>query len=330
MKSVLITGGTGSFGNAMVHKLLGDDFQGRIVIFSRDEKKQQDMRLRWPDKRVEFFIGDVRDLDAMNTASKGMDVLIHAAALKHVPTGEVHPGEVVATNITGCFNVVKAAEHNRCAKVVCLSSDKSVYPVNAYGMTKAIAEKIVVAQKNNEHTVFSNVRYGNVLGSRGSVIPLWIRAMAEGKPFTVTDRAMTRFLLPLREAIDLVLHAIKEGKPGETFVRKSPACRLDTLAAALKQHFGKPNHPEKEIQVRPGEKMHETLITSEEMARVSDLPNGMTVIRPYYAYTLNPEQYEASLDFHREDFTSGNAKQLNVEEVLALLKKSNCLEGETL
>ena len=272
MKGILlITGGTGSFGNAVLRRFLASEVQ-EIRIFSRDEKKQDDMRKRYADPKLKFYVGDVRDAASVLAATRGVDFVFHAAALKQVPSCEFHPLEAVKTNVLGTENVLEAAIHNRVRRVICLSTDKAVYPINAMGISKALMEKVMVAKsRESPHTVICGTRYGNVMASRGSVIPLFVEQIGQGRPLTVTDPNMTRFMMTLDDAVDLVLYAFEQGEPGDIFVQKAPAATIDTLAKALLGLLGRPGHPLEVIGTRHGEKLYETLLSREEMAGARDL-----------------------------------------------------------
>lgn len=271
-KCLLITGGTGSFGNAVLNRFLDTDIQ-EIRIFSRDEKKQDDMRKRYANPKLKFYIGDVRDYTSLLNATRGVDYIFHAAALKQVPSCEFHPMEAVKTNVIGTENVLEAAIQNEIQRVVCLSTDKAVYPINAMGISKAMMEKVMVAKSRNvdpEKTVICGTRYGNVMASRGSVIPLFVDQIRAGKPLTITDPNMTRFMMTLADAVDLVLYAFEYGDNGDLFVQKAPAATIETLARSLTDILGKPEHPINVIGTRHGEKLFEALLSREEMACAED------------------------------------------------------------
>ena len=320
-KILLITGGTGSFGNAVLSRLLTSEF-GEIRVFSRDEKKQEDMRLRLKSNRVKFYIGDVREYDAVHDALRGVDYVFHAAALKQVPSCEFYPMEAVRTNVIGAENVMRAAIANGVKRCVVLSTDKAVYPINAMGMSKAMMEKVMVAKSrlcNPEKTVLAATRYGNVMASRGSVIPLFLSQLRDGKPLTVTDPNMTRFLMSLEESVELVLYAFSHARPGDIFVQKAPASTLGDLARALSELAG--NHSEvKVIGTRHGEKLYESLVSREEMARAEDLGSYYRI--PADSRDLNYDKYfsEGERAISRiDDYTSHNTRRLNVEEVKEVL-----------
>ncbi|MBI3572124.1 SDR family NAD(P)-dependent oxidoreductase [Candidatus Kaiserbacteria bacterium] len=318
-KTILITGGTGSFGNATVRRLLGQDGVKKIVVFSRDEEKQHRMRQMFRDERLDFIVGDVRDTDALFHAMRGIDVIFHAAALKQVPTGEFYPLEMVKTNIIGTHNVIDAAVRSGVVqKVVLLSTDKAVYPINAMGMSKAVAEKVVMARaRAHIEPTFCTVRYGNVMATRGSVIPLFIEQMKMGKPITVTNPSMTRFMLSIDDAIDLVLLAIDKGERGDLFVKKSPASTIGDLARAVVEIFGSKNGVE-QIGMRAGEKLHETLLTALELARAEDLGDFYR-IRNVAEYDYRKFYEEGAVNKLPADFTSENTRRLNYAETKALV-----------
>lgn len=322
-KTIMITGGTGSFGKAVLHRLLAEDEIARIVIYSRDEKKQHDMRLAFNHPKIQFEIGDVRDQRRIMHAMHGVDMVFHAAAMKQVPSCEFFPMEAVQTNIIGTNNVIDAALHHGVERLVVLSTDKAAYPVNAMGCSKMMMEKLMIAraqaQKPRDPTVMCGVRYGNVLYSRGSVVPLFIEQIRHGSPLTVTHPGMTRFLMPLREAIDLVLHALKHGGNGDLFIRKAPASTIGDLAQACLNLF-RVVTPVSIIGIRAGEKMHETLATAEELARAEDqgeywrIPCDTGQKFDKYYVEGSPE-----LDSIRP-FDSENATRLSIPEVEALLR----------
>jgi UDP-N-acetylglucosamine 4,6-dehydratase/5-epimerase len=320
-KTILVTGGTGSFGKAMVDRLLQTKAR-EIRIFSRDELKQELMRIAYNSPRLVFYIGDVRDRESVDNVMKDVDMVFHAAALKQVPSCEFFPMQAVMTNIIGGHNVVESAIANKVKSLVCLSTDKAVYPINAMGMTKSLMEKVAQAVARTgacNSTVVSCVRYGNVMCSRGSVIPLFIDQIKHGKPLTLTVPEMTRFLLPLRDSVDLVLFAFSNARPGDIFVKKAPACTLQDLAAALKKLF-KADVPIKVIGIRHGEKLYETLVTKEEMVRADDMGD-------YYRISLDDRNLNYALYFTKgdkkemqlEDYHSHNTKQLHVKQVEKLL-----------
>ena len=320
-KVLLITGGTGSFGNAVLKKFLHTDI-GEIRIFSRDEKKQDDMRHELQNDKVKFHIGDVRDFNSINMAMRGVDYVFSAAALKQVPSCEFYPIEAVKTNVLGTENTLRAAIENKVQRVVVLSTDKAVYPVNAMGMSKALMEKVMIAQSRNipeDKTVMCGTRYGNVMGSRGSVIPLFISQIKSGQPITVTDLNMTRFMMSLDEAVELVLFAFDKGKQGEMFVQKAPAATIETLAKALIELFNSKTEI-KVIGTRHGEKQHEVLLNREELARAEDLGDYYRVFPD--SRNLNYDKYfetgEEKITYN-EDYTSANTRRLEIEEMKTVL-----------
>ena len=320
-KTLMITGGTGSFGNAVLTRFLSTDV-GEIRIFSRDEKKQEDMRIAFSNPKLKFHIGDVRNYDSVHEALRGVDFIFHAAALKQVPSCEFYPMEAVRTNVLGAENVMNAALANRVSRVVVLSTDKAVYPVNAMGISKAMMEKLMVAKsrgRSDGETVLCATRYGNVMGSRGSVIPLFIQQMSERKPLTMTEPAMTRFLMSLEDSVDLVIHAFLHAEQGDIFVQKAPASTIGVLAAALQDLYQKKDGL-KIIGARHGEKLFESLLSREEMARSEDMGNYFRV--PTDDRDLNYDKYfvegETTVSGF-EDYTSHNTDRLDVEQVKKLL-----------
>lgn len=319
-RTLLITGGTGSFGNAVLRRFL-DSGLAEIRIFSRDEKKQDDMRHRYQRENLKFYLGDVRDFSAALNVTRGVDYIFHAAALKQVPSCEFHPLEAVKTNVLGTGNVLRAAIENHVQRVVCLSTDKAVYPINAMGMSKAMMEKVAVATSRNAgETVVTVTRYGNVMASRGSVIPLFADQLAEGEPLTITDPAMTRFMMTLDDAVNLVLHAFVHGISGDTFVQKAPAATIGELARRMCALAGRPDHPIREIGTRHGEKLFEVLLSREEMALADDLGEYYRV--PPDLRDLNyrkfVEEGETRIT-HAEEYNSHNTERLAGEELDALL-----------
>jgi UDP-glucose 4-epimerase len=320
-KAILVTGGTGSFGRTVIERLLTLDVR-EIRVFSRDECKQEAMRIELNNPRVSYHIGDVRDPHSVDHVMAGVDLVFHAAALKQVPSCEFFPMQAVLTNIIGSHNVIDSAIHHGVEHVVCLSTDKAVYPINAMGMTKALMEKVaqsVSRKEMSKTTVVSCVRYGNVMGSRGSVIPLFIQQIITGNPITVTVPHMTRFLLPLRDSVDLVLFALTNARPGDLFVKKAPACTVQDLAAALKNLFHS-DVPIREIGMRHGEKIYETLVPREEMQRAEDLGDYFRIRLDgrdlnYSKYFVEGDVLEAFID----DYTSHNTRRLNVPEIEELL-----------
>lgn len=321
-KTLMITGGTGSFGNAVLRRFLGRGFS-EIRIFSRDEKKQDDLRRRYADARLRFYIGDVRDYDSVVSAMRGVNYVYHAAALKQVPSCEFHPLEAVKTNVLGTENVLEAAVNCGVDKVVCLSTDKAVYPINAMGISKAMMEKVAVAKSRSAGvTVICATRYGNVMASRGSVIPLFVSQLRAGKPLTLTDPKMTRFMMTLDDAVDLVQFAFQNGMPGDVFVQKAPAASVMTLALALRELLGSPEHPIEVIGTRHGEKRFEVLLSREEMACASDLGSYYRV--PPDLRDLNYGKYvdEGELRISDAgDYNSDNTQQLDVAAMKELLLK---------
>lgn len=329
-KVLLITGGTGSFGNAVLRRFLNTDIR-EIRVFSRDEKKQEDMRIELNNEKVKFYIGDVRDYNSVDYALSGVDFLFHAAALKQVPSCEFYPMEAVRTNVIGTENVLNAAIANNVKKVIVLSTDKAVYPINAMGISKAMMEKVMVARSRNvdeSRVTLCGTRYGNVMASRGSVIPLFIKQIKEGRPLTVTDPNMTRFLMSLDDALDLVLYAFENGRQGDIFVQKAPASTILDLAKALLELFGARNEL-KVIGTRHGEKLYETLLTREEMARSEDLGDYFRI--PADNRDLNYNKYfvEGTEKVSAyEDYNSHNTNRLNVEGVKKLLLKLDLIQQE--
>lgn len=335
-KTLLITGGTGSFGNAVLNRFLDTDIK-EIRIFSRDEKKQDDMRheyqARMPEasQKIKFFIGDVRDLASVKNAMHGVDYIFHAAALKQVPSCEFFPVEAVKTNVLGTENVLTAAIEESVQSVICLSTDKAAYPVNAMGTSKAMMEKVIVAKSRTvdpERTKICCTRYGNVMCSRGSVIPLWIDQIKAGNPITITEPNMTRFIMSLEEAVDLVLFAFEHGTSGDILVQKAPACTIETLAKAVTSLFA-PEHEIKIIGIRHGEKMYETLLTNEECAHAVDLGDFYRV--PCDKRDLNYDKYFKTGDTERNpltEFNSNNTELLNVEQVKEKLLSLSYIRDE--
>jgi len=329
-KVLMITGGTGSFGNTVLKRFLSTEVR-EIRIFSRDEKKQEEMRIALNDPKLKFYIGDVRDYDSINQAMKGVDYVFHAAALKQVPSCEFYPMEAVRTNVLGSENVMAAAIARGVLRVVMLSTDKAVYPINAMGISKAMMEKFMVAKARMQRegeTVLCATRYGNVMASRGSVIPLFVSQLKEGKPLTVTDPNMTRFLMSLEDSVDLVLYAFEHGKQGDIFVQKAPASTIADLAQALKDLFNN-NNPVHIIGTRHGEKLYESLISREEMVKAQDLGGYYRI--PADNRDLNYAQYfsegEEKISL-QEDYTSHNTERLNVDQVTQLLLKLDFIKDE--
>jgi UDP-glucose 4-epimerase len=329
-KVLMITGGTGSFGNTVLKRFLSTDVR-EIRIFSRDEKKQEEMRIALNNSKLKFYIGDVRDYDSTYQAMKGVDYVFHAAALKQVPSCEFYPMEAVRTNVVGTENVMNAATANGVKRVVVLSTDKAVYPINAMGISKAMAEKLMVAKarmQGDGETVLCATRYGNVMASRGSVIPLFVSQLKEGKPLTITDPNMTRFLMSLEDSVDLVLYAFEHGKQGDIFVQKAPASTVADLAQALKDIFKKDTQV-RVIGTRHGEKLYESLISREEMAKAKDMGGYYRI--PADNRDLNYAQFYSEGEekiTHQEDYTSHNTERLNVEQVKKLLSKLDYIKEE--
>jgi len=320
-KTILITGGTGSFGNAVTKGLISQGC-GQIRIFSRDELKQELMRKKFNNSKIKFYIGDVRDRDSVGNAMKGVDIVFHAAALKQVPSCEFFPVQAILTNALGGNNVIESAIKHKVSKIVCLSTDKAVYPINAMGLTKALMEKCAQSAARNlslNETVVSCVRYGNVMCSRGSVIPLFIRQIKENKPLTITDPNMTRFLLSLEDAINLVLFALANAKQGDLFIRKAPACTIHDLAAALKNIYSSKS-PIKNIGIRHGEKVYETLATMQELRKSEDMGDYFKVKIDDRDLNYNKYFTEGSGKMQAlNDYTSHNTRRLNLKEVEKLL-----------
>lgn len=326
-KTLLITGGTGSFGNKVLDRFLKDDIELKeIRIFSRDEKKQEDMRIKYKNDKIKFFIGDVRDYRSVDDAMDGVDFIFHAAALKQVPSCEFFPVQAVKTNILGTENVLEAAINHKVKRVVVLSTDKAAYPINAMGMSKALMEKVAIAkgrEVRNSNTIICRTRYGNVMASRGSVIPLFCNQIAAGQPLTITNPDMTRFMMTLDDAVDLVVYAFEHGEQGDLFVQKAPAATIETLAEAVKE-LKHSDVPIKYIGTRHGEKLYETLVTKEEMLTAEDCGN-------YYRIkadnrNLNYQKYEtdgvsAKKLEQIEDYTSHNTERLDIEGMKKLLLK---------
>ncbi|MNF45829.1 UDP-glucose 4-epimerase [compost metagenome] len=329
-KILMITGGTGSFGNAVLKRFLDTDI-AEIRIFSRDEKKQDDMRKRYSSPKLKFYIGDVRDYQSVLNASRGVDYIFHAAALKQVPSCEFHPMEAVKTNVVGTDNVLEAAIQNEVRRVVCLSTDKAVYPINAMGISKAMMEKVMVAKSRNvdeTKTVICGTRYGNVMASRGSVIPLFIEQIRAGKALSITDPNMTRFMMTLADAVELVLYAFEHGNNGDLFVQKAPAATVEVLAQALTQMLGKPDHPIQVIGTRHGEKLYEALLSREEMACAEDMGDYFRVppdLRDLN-YSKFVEQGEEKIS-RMEDYNSHNTQRLDVAGMQQLLLKLDFIKA---
>lgn len=327
-KVLLITGGTGSFGNAVLKRFLDTEI-GEIRIFSRDEKKQDDMRRRLLNNKVKFIIGDVRDMNSISSAMRGVDYVFHAAALKQVPSCEFFPLEAVKTNVVGAGNVMEAAIQNNVSRVVVLSTDKAVYPINAMGMSKALMEKVMVAKsRNTTNTILCGTRYGNVMASRGSVIPLFVNQLKTKQPLTITDPNMTRFMMTLEDAVDLVLFAFENANPGDIFVQKAPAATIEVLAKALKSLY-KSDSEIKIIGTRHGEKLYESLVNREDMVKAQDMGDYYRI--PADTRDLNYEKYfsEGEEDISKiEDYHSHNTKRLDVNETEKLLLKLEFIKNE--
>ncbi len=319
-KTLLVTGGSGSFGNAILKRFLKSDLK-EIRIFSRDEKKQEDMRKFYKNSKIKFYIGDVRDYKSILDASRDVDFIFHAAALKQVPSCEFYPLQAMNTNIIGTENVLEASIVNKVKKVICLSTDKAVYPINAMGISKALMEKVAIAKsRSSKSTSICITRYGNVMASRGSVIPLFINLIKKNKPITVTNNNMTRFMMSLENAVDLVVYAFINGKSGEIFVQKAPSASIDILVQALKEILDKPNNKVVDIGIRHGEKLYETLITKEEMIRAKELKNYFKILPDLrdLNYKKYFEEGIVTLDSY-EDYNSNNTRNLKLKELKLLL-----------
>jgi UDP-glucose 4-epimerase len=329
-KTLLITGGTGSFGNAVLKRFLNTEVK-EIRIFSRDEKKQEDMRIRLKNDKVKFYIGNVREYESINSASRGVDYVFHAAALKQVPSCEFYPMEAVRTNILGTENILNAGINNKVKRVIVLSTDKAVYPINVMGTSKAMMEKLMVAKSRitgESTTILCGTRYGNVIASRGSVIPLFIRQIKSGQPLTVTDPKMTRFMMSMDSAIDLVLYAFKHARQGDIFIKKAPACTIGNLAYALRELFGAKNEI-KIIGTRHGEKLYETLLTREEMAKAEDCGNYFRISADSRDLNYNKYFIEGESEISvQEDYNSHNTRRLNIEEIKEMLLKIDYIQNE--
>jgi UDP-glucose 4-epimerase len=327
-QTLLITGGTGSFGNAILRRFLDSDLR-EIRIFSRDEKKQDDMRKKYSNPKLKFYIGDVRDYQSVLNAVRGVDFIYHAAALKQVPSCEFHPIEAVKTNVLGTENLLEAAISCGVKRVVCLSTDKAVYPINAMGISKAMMEKVVVAKSRTScDTVICATRYGNVMASRGSVIPLFVQQIRSGEPITITDHNMTRFMMTLDDAVDLVLYAFEHGKSGDIFVQKAPAATIETLALALSDFLGVPSHPINIIGTRHGEKLFEVLLSREEMVAAQDLGRYYRV--PPDLRDLNYGKFvelgEVKIS-EAVEYNSHNTNRLDIKGMQNLLLKLNFIQA---
>ena len=330
-KVILITGGTGSFGKAVLTYFLKKDVK-EIRIFSRDELKQETMRIKYKSDMLNFIVGDVRDFDDINNATKGVDFIFHAAALKQVPSCEFYPGQAIKTNILGAENLLESAARNGVKKVIVLSTDKAVYPINTMGMTKAIMEKLAISKARDPRMVeiegvVCATRYGNVMCSRGSIIPLFIKQIKEGKPLTVTDPHMTRFMMSLEESVSLVLYAFKNANPGDIFVQKSPAATILTLATALLELFNAHNEI-KVIGARHGEKMYETLCGTEEMSKAIDMGEFYRIPADYRDLNYTKYTQEQGPDLKSEEYNSDNTKRLSVPELKEILLKLEYVQKE--
>jgi len=330
--ALLITGGTGSFGNAVLRRFLDSDLN-EIRIFSRDEKKQDDMRKHYNSDKLKFYVGDVRDSRSVEQAMRGVDFVFHAAALKQVPSCEFHPMQAVRTNVLGTENVLEAAIAAGVKRVVCLSTDKAVYPINAMGISKAMMEKVMVAASRNlegTNTVICGTRYGNVMASRGSVIPLFVEQVFGGKPITITDPTMTRFMMTLADAVDLVLYAFEHGNNGDIFVQKAPAATVEVLAKAILELMNKPNHRVQVMGTRHGEKLYEALLSREEMASAQDMGDYYRVPADgrdlNYAKFVDQGEQKLTQTAHGEDYNSHNTQRLDVEGMKQLLLKLDFMQ----
>lgn len=327
-KTLLITGGTGSFGNAVLRRFLNSDLR-EIRILSRDEKKQDDLRKRYADAKLKFYIGDIRDSQSVLNAVRGVDYIFHAAALKQVPSCEFHPMEAVKTNVLGTENLLEAAISCGVERVVCLSTDKAVYPINAMGISKAMMEKVIVAKsRSSDKTTICTTRYGNVMASRGSVIPLFIDQIRNGRPITITDGNMTRFMMTLDEAVDLVLYAFQHGRSGDIFVQKAPAATIDTLTQALLQIMNVPDHEVQVIGTRHGEKLFEVLLSREEMVASEDMGRYYRI--PPDLRDLNYEKFveKGTVSISQAtEFTSHNTERLDVQGMQAMLRKLKFIQA---
>jgi len=330
-KTLMITGGTGSFGNAVLKHFLNADI-GEIRIFSRDEKKQEDMRIQYKNNKLNFIIGDIRDFDSISSAMRGVDFLFQAAALKQVPSCEFYPMQAIRTNIVGSENVLEAAARNNVKKVIVLSTDKAVYPINTMGMTKALMEKLAVSKARDSRVKANNgvicaTRYGNVMASRGSIIPLFINQIKDGKPMTITNPEMTRFMMSLDDSVNLVLFAFKNAEPGDLFVQKSPAATIGTLAIALKEIFNADN----EIQIigaRHGEKMYESLCGKEEISKAEDMGDFYRVPADFRDLNYTKYVQEDGPKLQNKEYNSDNTYRLNVAELKELLLSLDYVQNE--
>ena len=328
--TLLITGGTGSFGNAVLRRFLNSEIK-EIRVFSRDELKQDDMRQHYNNPKIKYYIGDVRSFDSINSAMKGVDYVFQAAALKQVPSCEFFPTEAVRTNVLGCENVLNAAIENEVKTAIVLSTDKAVYPINAMGMSKALSEKVMVAKSrslNDSGMVFCGTRYGNVMASRGSVIPLFVEQIKKGEPITLTDPNMTRYMMTLDDAVDLVIFAFQNGRPGDIFVQKAPAATIEVLAKALLELY-KAKNPIKVIGTRHGEKLFETLVNREEMSKAEDMENYFRI--PADTRDLNYNLYfkEGETQIAKmQEYNSHNTYRMNIEETKQLLLKLDFIKED--
>jgi UDP-glucose 4-epimerase len=329
-KTLLITGGTGSFGNAVLDRFLNTNIK-EIRIFSRDEKKQEDMRIRLNNDKVKFYIGNVREYESINSAMRGTDYVFHAAALKQVPSCEFYPMEAVRTNILGAENVLNAAINNKVKKVIVLSTDKAVYPINAMGASKSMMEKLMVAKSrtvNENITLLCGTRYGNVIASRGSVVPLFVGQIKNGQPLTVTDPKMTRFMMSMEGAIDLVLYSFKHARQGDIFVKKAPACTIGDLALAIKELL-KAKNKIKIIGTRHGEKLYETLLTREEMAKAEDCGNYFRISADVRDLNYNKYFIEGNEKLSKSiEYTSHNTERLNIDQIKKKLLSIDYIKKE--
>lgn len=330
-KTLLITGGTGSFGNAMLKGFLNSDLK-EIRIFSRDEKKQEDMRIKFKNEKLNFIIGDVRDFNSISNATNGVDYIFHAAALKQVPSCEFYPMQAVQTNIIGAENVLESAAQNNVQRVVVLSTDKAVYPINAMGISKAMMEKITISKARdirvkNLNAAYTATRYGNVMCSRGSIIPLFIQQIKEGKPLTITNPKMTRFMMSLENSVELVMFAFKNGNPGDIFVQKSPGATIEDLAQALKELFNA-NNDINIIGERHAEKMYETLCSKEEMSKAVDLGNFFRIPADYRDLNYTKYVQENGPNLLETEYNSENTTRLNIEQIKELLLTLEYVQNE--
>jgi len=326
-KTLLITGGTGSFGNALLDKILNSELK-QIRIFSRDEKKQDDMRKKYSNKKIQFHIGDVRDYSSLESSMDGVDFIFHAAALKQVPSCEFYPIEALKTNVLGAENVLNAAIKCEVGKLVCLSTDKAVYPINAMGISKALMEKVAVAKSRiSKNTTICITRYGNVMASRGSVIPLFIEKIMSGNPITVTDPAMTRFMMTLNDAVELVMYAFEHGETGDIFVQKAPAATIETLINSLLKLMSRPNYPIEIIGTRHGEKLYESLLSREELSFAEDLGRYYRVLPDLrdLNYSKFVDQGKKNISTF-EDYNSHNSERLDLEAMVNLLEKQTFIQ----